>query len=177
MMWALAARPGDITSLRRQDVALEPTRGGDGTYGLVTVQKYGKGTKFRGTYMPLSTLPEENAQELQRLLNQRRPKQLLFKDAEALKDMVRVALKVENRQAALPSVRKGAIRHLAKMGVPEETIMQLTGHTRRETLMVYLGLGRQLTREAVAAQDSAGRVHYPAPSGQERGPQRPRSSG
>jgi len=161
MAWSLAARSGDVASLRRQDVSLETKPRADGTYGLAIVQKYGKGTRFRGTYAPASTLPRENALELQRLLNRRRPKQRLFVDPETLKDQVRAALRMENRMAALPSIRKGAIRHLAKQGVPEETIMRLTGHTRLETLHTYLGYGHPTTQEAAAAQASAGLLHHP----------------
>jgi len=68
--------------------------------------------------------------------------------------------------AALPSIRKGAIRHLAKQGVPEETIMRLTGHTRLETLHTYLGYGHPTTQEAAAAQANPGLFHHPAPSEQ-----------
>lgn len=176
MAWALAARAGDITSLRRQDVSLETRPRPDGTYGLAIVQRYGKGTRFRGTYAPATSLPKENAQELQRLLNQREPKERLFPDPETLKDHVRAALRMENREAALPSIRKGAIRHLAKLGVPEEDLMRLTGHTLRATLHRYLGYGPPLTREAVAAQDYAALAHLPAPSGPEPEPQTPPSS-
>jgi len=69
MAWSLAARLGDVSSFHRQDVALETKPRADGTCGLAIVQKYGKGTRFRGTYAPASTIPRENALELQRLLN------------------------------------------------------------------------------------------------------------
>jgi len=139
MARSLAARSGDVTSLRRQDVSLESKPRGDGTYGLAIVRRYGRGARFRGTYAPASTLPRDNALELQRLLNRRRPRQHLFENPETLREQVRAALRMENRMAALPSIRKGAIRHLAKQGVTEETIMRLAGHTRLETRWLSLG--------------------------------------
>lgn len=175
MTWAMAARAGDVATLRAQDVRLDGKVRSDGTYGFGVTQRFGKGTKFRGTYGPASTLQPENARELQRLLNQRSPKAKLFPNVESLKDLVRAALKIENRQAALPSVRKGAIRHLAAMGVPEADLMRLTGHTRLETLHRYLGYGLPQTREAVTAQDNAALVHHPPPNGPEQEPPNPRS--
>ncbi|KAH9586247.1 hypothetical protein LSM04_002631 [Trypanosoma melophagium] len=71
---------------------------------------------------------------------------------------VRQALRNENPPSALPSIRKGATRHLAAQGVSEEEPMHLTGHTRADTLQRYLDYGLQLTREAETAQDNAARA-------------------
>eukprot|EP00796_Vickermania_ingenoplastis_P007149 gene7149-biopygen4654 len=166
MMWALAARAGDIGSLRAKDITLEMQPRQDGTHSLGIVQRFGKGTRFRGTYWPASTLAPEEASELRKLKAQRNPKQRLVSAAEddLIRTQIRTALQRHNRESALPSVRKGAIRHLAAQGVSEETLMRLTGHKRVETLYRYIGHGLPITREAVAAQDSAAQVHHPAPS-------------
>lgn len=164
MMWALAARAGDVTSLRVKDVALASEVRLDGTVPLGIEQKYGKGTRFRGTYWPASTLHQEEASELRKAMSLRTASQRIFGDAEELKTRIRAALHRHNREAALPSVRKGAIRHLAKQGVSEEVLMRLMGHKRVETLYRYLGHSLPVTREGVAAQDDAARVHRPLPS-------------
>eukprot|EP00796_Vickermania_ingenoplastis_P011491 gene11491-biopygen8342 len=165
MMWALAARAGDVGALRKKDVTLSDQPRQDGTHSLGIVQKFGKGTRFRGTYWPASTLVQEEAAELKRQLNARSMGQKLFpfEEETELRTAVRTALQRQNRESALPSVRKGAIRHLAAQGVSEEDLMRLTGHKRVETLYRYIGHGLPITKEAVAAQDSAARVHHPAP--------------
>eukprot|EP00796_Vickermania_ingenoplastis_P013610 gene13610-biopygen2129 len=51
-------------------------------------QKVGKGTRFRGTYWPASTLLQEEA-ELRRAMSLVSPNQRLFRDHEILKDHIR----------------------------------------------------------------------------------------
>eukprot|EP00796_Vickermania_ingenoplastis_P007124 gene7124-biopygen4385 len=164
MMWAMASRAGDISGLRQKDVTLATSVRPDGTVAVGVEQKVGKGTRFRGTYWPASTLLQEEAAELRRAMSLVSPNQRLFRDHEILKDHIRKALHRENRASALPSVRKGAVRHLAQQGVSEGDLMRLMGHKRVETLYRYLGHGLPVTQEAVAAQDAAARVHRPPPS-------------
>lgn len=165
MMWALAARAGDISGLKKEDVKLETSPREDGTYGLSIVQRRGKGAKTRGVYSPSATLMQEEATELSRLLAGKSKTQFLFPDHEQLRDYVRVALKRQNRESALPSVRKGAIQHLADLGVSYKDLMELTGHTRIDTLKIYLDSGRHQTREAAIAQDSAALLHQQRQNG------------
>eukprot|EP00796_Vickermania_ingenoplastis_P009216 gene9216-biopygen5861 len=119
MMWAMASRAGDISGLRQKDVTLATSVRPDGTVAVGVEQKVGKGTRFRGTYWPASTLLQEEAAELRRAMSLVSPNQRLFRDHEILKDHIRKALHRENRASALPSVRKGAVRHLAQQGVSE----------------------------------------------------------
>jgi len=164
MMWALAARAGDIDCLRSMDVQLTGETKEDGTVPLSVTQKFGKGTRFRGTYWPASNIPLEEAAELRRIMHRKKPKERLFPPEEDMRTIVREALRSENRRSALPSIRRGAIQHLAKQGLPEETLMRLTGHTRLETLYRYIGHGRPITKEAVAAQERVSRLHRPEQS-------------
>eukprot|EP00796_Vickermania_ingenoplastis_P003705 gene3705-biopygen2581 len=110
MMWALASRAGDIASLRQKDVTLSTTVREDGMVALGIEQKYGKGTRFRGTYWPASTLQPEEASELRKHLGQNESdlgSKKLFPDQELLRQQIRAALKRQNRECALPSVRRG----------------------------------------------------------------------
>lgn len=161
MMWALAARAGDIDCLRRMDVTLKNETKGDGTVPLGVTQKFGKGTRFRGTYWPASNIPEEEAAELRKIMHSRKAKERLFSADADMRTIVRKALQSVNRKSALPSIRRGAIQHLAQQGLPEETLMRLTGHTRLETLYRYIGHGHPITPEAVAAQERVSRLHHP----------------
>eukprot|EP00796_Vickermania_ingenoplastis_P007160 gene7160-biopygen4392 len=159
MMWALAARAGDVACLRPIDVSLKNTIREDGTVSLGIEQSQGKGARFRGTYWPASILHQEEATKLRHAMAKVGRMQLIFHDHLELRTLIRTALRLENRESALPSVRKGAIRHLAEQGLSEDTLMRLTGHKRVETLYRYLGRGLPLTREAVAAQDAVAHAH------------------
>lgn len=159
MMWAFAARAGDIGQLRASDIHFNPTE--DAAAPTVRVSltvRRGKGARFRGPYTLASRLLRGDASLLQQLVTRRGPRQLLFSPLGPLKDTVRAALRVFCPQAALPSIRKGATRCLANNAATDEEVMRLTGHTRPATLQRYLGYGRHLTAEAVAAQDNAARA-------------------
>ncbi|ORC91165.1 TATE DNA Transposon [Trypanosoma theileri] len=158
MMWCSAARAGDIGSLHAEDVRVERVTEGKNMARLTMTMRYGKGARFRGPYPVGAMLPREDASVLQHLLSQRLPHQRLFQDVTAIRNKVRQALRSENPLSALPSIRKGATRHLAAHGVSEEHLMRMTGHTRIDTLRRYLGYGLQMTREAEHAQDSAARA-------------------
>ncbi|KAK7199015.1 Phage integrase family [Novymonas esmeraldas] len=174
MMWAFAARAGDIRSLQCRDVRftteeplLPPTttsqtgeRHWPSHYGVVLTMRRGKGARFRGPYAVPSTLPLTHAVELARLLRERGRRQRVFARPTEISDLVRAALRQENATAALPSVRKGALRCMAERGVPEQELMIMSGHRRADTLARYLGFGLQLTREAAAAQASANDALY-----------------
>lgn len=159
MMWAFAARAGDIGQLKASDVHLTPpTNDSDPTVRVSLTVRRGKGARFRGPYTLASHLLRSDASVLQQLMQHRRTHQLLFSPLGPLKDKVRAALRLHNPTAALPSVRKGATRCLADQATSDEEVMRLTGHTRQATLQRYLGYGRHLTMEAVSAQDNAARA-------------------
>ncbi|KPA73093.1 TATE DNA Transposon [Leptomonas pyrrhocoris] len=159
MMWAFAARAGDIGQLRVSDVHLNPSQADEAPSGRLSLTvRRGKGARFRGPYTLASHLHREDLSVLQPLMLQRGPQQLLFAPLGPIKDSVRAALRFVNAEAALPSIRKGATRCLAASTRTEEEVMRLTGHTRNDTLQRYLGYGRHLTAEAVIAQDNAARV-------------------
>lgn len=167
MMWAFAARAGDIASLQAQDVSISATtRQSDGTVGVVLEMKRNKGARARKeTYTVPSTMQREDASELLKLQCSRPPKAPLFpKKGEDLRDLIRTALRRSNRDAALPSVRKGAIRHLVAKGMPLDQLMMLTGHTQKETLWRYAFVGHRLPVEAAVTQDSAAKLHQPQSS-------------
>lgn len=161
MMWALAARAGDVQQLRPKDISLGKTALQDGTVPLGITQKFGKATRFRGTYWSASTLLPEEAAELRRNISQKKPTQKLFPNGEEIRTYVRTSLRTQNRLSALPSIRRGAIQHLARQGVSEASLMRLTGHKRVETLYRYIGVGPLATQEAVTARDSVKLLHRP----------------
>lgn len=162
MMWMFAARPGDILSLRARDLTFGTPDAKRNVPTTLTIRE-GKGAKFRGPYPVASVLEKDDASLLQKMVTQTRPSQRIFTECERLREMVRTAIKKECPTAALPSIRKGAVRHLARQGVPESQLMRMTGHTRTDTLKRYLGYGLQLTMEGAEAQANASQL-LPQPS-------------
>ncbi|KAH9586250.1 hypothetical protein LSM04_002631 [Trypanosoma melophagium] len=143
MIWCSAARAGDIGSLHAEDVRIGPLTG--------------ERTNSNSNNMARLTMTMRRASPATPF-SQRMPNQRLLQDDAELRNRVRQALRNENPPSALPSIRKGATRHLAAQGVSEEEPMHLTGHTRADTLQRYLDYGLQLTREAETAQDNAARA-------------------
>lgn len=157
MMWMFAARAGDISRLRVGDVDFrDPDK--DGNVPTALTIRIGKGAKFRGPYTVASILPRKAASMLLKLMAQKTKRQRIFDEVEALRSKTLRAVRSINPRADLPSLRKGAAQHLARLKVPEDQIARLTGHRLMDTLRRYLGYGRLLTREAVEAQDNAGRL-------------------
>jgi len=146
LMWALAGRPGDITGLNKEDVHLKRRKGD--VYDIAVTMRRGKGSKFRGPYTVPSTLCREDAAELSKLLNGLRNGQRLFPMATRTKSRARAAVAKALPGASLPSVRKGAARHLAEHGMSEEDLAKFMGHTNLETLRKYLGYAENLTVNA-----------------------------
>jgi integrase len=142
LMWTFAARAGDVSSLRTKDVTLLEEPDEAGRFRTTIANKRGKGARFRGPYATSSTLHLADATLLKKLLAERDRSAPLFARSDELRETIRGALRAVRREYALPSVRTGAVRHLAAQGVPEQALMKLTGHTRVETLNRYLGYGR-----------------------------------
>eukprot|EP00796_Vickermania_ingenoplastis_P012665 gene12665-biopygen9305 len=158
IMWACAARPGDIDQLRARDVHIGESLS-PGTVRFQLTIRRGKGARFRGPYVIPSVLSRQDASLLQGLLSRlATPDSRLFTDPTGVRIAVRRAIQSANSAAALPSLRKGAARALADGGMSEEALMRITGHTRVDTLRRYLGYGLHTTAEDVAVQDSVNRV-------------------
>ncbi|RNF02939.1 uncharacterized protein Tco025E_08323 [Trypanosoma conorhini] len=147
LMWRFAARAGDISSLLCADVATTAPDANPDERNLFEVSlamRRGKGARFRrSSYTVASTLRRTDVSLLRQLIGYRRPSQRLFNRslANECRDAIRAALRRQNRNTALPSVRKGAVRFLAAKGMSTEELMAITGHTRIETLRRYLGFG------------------------------------
>ncbi len=145
LMWSFAARAADIGGLQMEDLHVK------GCSVAATIRR-GKGAKFRGPYPVATTMAAEDAALLRRHCAQHRPADRLFLDLASVRAAVSSALRRTLPGACLPSVRKGAARHLVAHGVPEAEVARLTGHTRLDTLRRYLGYAENLTTEAREAQ-------------------------
>lgn len=142
VMWSLAARAGDVDGLRRKDLVVTRTEQPD-AFHLSVHQKFGKGAKFRGSYYQEALTDSWTASQLTFLKTRADENDLLFPNHSELRDFLRDELRHINQDLKLPSVRRGAIIHMASTGVPQEKLMKMMGHKRIETLQGYLGLGRR----------------------------------
>lgn len=161
LMWALAGRAGDISGLACQDLLIGDAaseakasitvKGEPQPHVLTPINvtfRRGKGTRFRGPYCVASWLRTTDAAILTKLLATKLPGDRLFqRNGATERNLVRKALRELNPQVALPSLRKGAARHLAEQDADMATIQALLGHTRADTTRRYLGYGQLMCAE------------------------------
>eukprot|EP00796_Vickermania_ingenoplastis_P012495 gene12494-biopygen9053 len=118
---------------------------------------------------------------LQQLMKERSASQRIFSEPAVVRSKTLAEVKKVCAEATLQSLRKGAVRHLAQQGVPEDQLMLMTGHTQINTLRKYLGYGRQLTAEGAEAQGNAVLLHPSRatrkPSAEHQGPHAPAPGG
>lgn len=176
LMWCTAARAVDIERLKVKDVAITsvatrmPVAEVDVDFRraaeelstevtYITVQmKRGKGAHFRGPYTVFTAIPRNEASILSQMLATRRPSVRLFPDIAQRRTEALVELRKVDTRTSVPSIRRGAIRFLAAQGLTQEELMKVTGHKRLETLLRYLGDGRQRTTEEEQRQERVARA-------------------
>eukprot|EP00796_Vickermania_ingenoplastis_P000936 gene936-biopygen777 len=174
MLWMFAARPADVSRLRVRDVTIGQPHD-SGTVPVQLTIREGKAAKFRGPYPVASILTRQQASMLQQLMKERSASQRIFSEPAVIRSKTLAEVKKVCAEATLQSLRKGAVRHLAQQGVPEDQLMLMTGHTQINTLRKYLGYGRQLTAEGAEAQGNAVLLH-PEQSNSETERRAPRTS-
>jgi len=168
MMWALAARAGDVAGLRKEDIYVGSTQastGGQQQLAELTVTiRRGKGARFRGPY-PIATMAtEETADTLRKALAELKPGERLFQDAKGMKKAAKELLQSIHPRIMLPSIRKGAARQLAESGATLEQLGQILGHTRKTTTQIYLGFGAQISGDLARTRTKTASLHHhPSP--------------
>jgi integrase len=162
MLWAFAARAGDVSGLNAEDVKIDATPDGSHTARVALTIRRGKGAKRSGPYIAASTMEDSDARELQRLVQQTSTGQRIFRTTAQIRAAVRAALKQWDARAALPSLRSGAARHLAATGMPEADLARLLGHRSIDTLRRYLGYAENLTIDTRRTQRGTRLLHAPA---------------
>ena len=163
LQWLVAARTGDIQSLRRRYVSISMTTGD------VTVQiREGKTTKRRGPYTIASNLQD---QELRQFLNQYLstlsqdslvvpPSEDTDKARRRRTTLINSELKKVRKGLATRAVRRGALQAMATgamNGRPVDvtTLMSYSGHTNEKMLKRYLDWGRLFGQQTVAQRGAA----------------------
>jgi hypothetical protein len=161
LMWATAGRAGDVLTLHKEDIDYKDTQ--ENTIDVRVSMKRGKGAKMGGPYIIPTCLPRAEVLELEAYLRDMTPTARIFPLAakKTLTDELKKELKAVLPTASLPSVRKGAIKHLAAAGVPEAILMLITGHKTKASLYAYLG--KVPTTDTLKASKAAQALHVPLP--------------
>ena len=135
LLWALAARKGDVSRLRTEDIkSLDPNTG----KFLLTIH-HGKGVKARKAKYSLPTvIHKDYVTRLNNFINKERTGPFLFRLSLRNNNEINQVLRTANPSLSCRSVRRGAAQALGKSGHPLKDIMVLTGHKSEDTLKRYL---------------------------------------
>eukprot|EP00760_Papus_ankaliazontas_P003743 PhM_4_TR11644/c3_g1_i5/m.68064 len=160
LMWACASRPGEILQLERDHLTFHDSKDGHTIISMLFTQ--GKVLKKIDPYTIHTTLPDEWAQKVRRLVQLRKEDKFLFptavnnnKGRGELIEQARCTLRTIKEIYDVRAVRRGAARQLAKAGVPLKAIMLFTRHSNVEMLRRYLGFGQAQSEEATRATSAA----------------------
>jgi Arc/MetJ-type ribon-helix-helix transcriptional regulator len=129
MSWLTCARIGCISQLRKEDITI-----GEQNRMAVTFRR-GKAVRSRGPYTVHTKLPPQWADLIRSQLQ--RPQPFTTTSAKVRRALRRVDKRLEQR-----SLRRGALQTLAEAGVPEEELLNFSGHTTLGMLRRYLDWGR-----------------------------------
>ena len=155
LTWLTAARCGCILQIRRREVQYTASDG-----ALSVTFRRGKGVKFRGPYTVPTEVPPRWRQELGSWLATIRPEEFIFR-AESANDRMRMGVQLKlTLQSIDPSlgqraIRRGALQHMSRLGIPNATLMQFSGHRSEETLLRYLGWGLHAEERAERSREAA----------------------
>jgi integrase len=158
LMWACAARPGDISQLEKQQLVVHEAQTGSHTKVSILFTR-GKVLKVLDPYTIHTAVPETWAAILRVYQSQSMHKFLLHlplkRDRDDLFRRGRELLRLSSPSYDLRAIRRGAAQTLARDGVPMSTILLFTRHTSLTTLRRYLGFGQAKSEEASAASRAA----------------------
>jgi hypothetical protein len=157
MMWHWASRPKEMREARPCDVVIGKERPDGASHVSITFHT-GKIVPYCGPYTIHVVLPKDITGALRATVQRTQPDAALFttRDQAILAGVIGA---LQGHDDDLPrlnlrSIRRGSVLHLAASGVRDVELQLLTGHKRMDTLLRYLGWGRESTtmREAAAAR-------------------------
>jgi hypothetical protein len=157
MMWHWASRPKEMREARPCDIVIKEARP-DGTSHVSITFHTGKIVPYCGPYTIHVVLPKDVTCALRAAVNHTPADAALFttRDQSILAGVIGA---LQGHDDDLPrlnlrSIRRGSVLHLAANGVRDVELQLLTGHKRMDTLLRYLGWGRESTtmREAAATR-------------------------
>jgi len=145
--WATAGRVGDCTKLKKSDIVVTPKV-------LQVTWRRGKTVGSRGPYTVSVAPPAEWLTTISKWCETRHD--WVF-PRECTTAAVLVALRTTEPELECRSIRRGALQALAAAGVDDATMMLISGHTVKATLLRYLewGKGGLLRNESMSKASKA----------------------
>ena len=152
LAWITTARPGCVSQLKFQDIVRT-------SEGLAITFRRGKAVLLRKKPYTVTTVP--GAFEKYLTLDGP-PNHFLFHfpDPAGRKrflDEMTATLRQTDPELESKSIRRGALQHMARRGVPADVLMTFSGHGSVAMLKVYLGHGVLLEDEAKRQRAAAQR--------------------
>lgn len=141
-MWLLAARASDVRSLKPADLEWAVSEEKE---ILACTYTGGKGVFFRGAYTSKTVVEPWQKKEIKGICGMASGE--LFGEA----DQRKLAAALKQKGFECRSVRKGRLCLLAEAGIPDDELMQISGHTSKRTLHRYLRFGRSSATSTNAA--------------------------
>eukprot|EP00760_Papus_ankaliazontas_P026207 PhM_4_TR3017/c2_g5_i3/m.89411 len=157
VMWACAARPGDVLQLKRANVQVHSSQ--QGNTATSALFNEGKVLKTIDPYTVHTVLPDPWAAKLRSFISSSSSSYLfdlptLAARTQFLKQ-ARLEVRVTNPLYDLRAVRRGAAQALAADGISLSTVMLFTRHATVGMLRRYLGFGQAKSEEASKATAAA----------------------
>lgn len=135
LCWATASRVACVLKLRAKNVFFEPD-------GVRIRFVEGKGVFARRQPYTVHTILGKWHENVRRWIAHCTGEFLFPQDQVAkISNALRVALRAEDPDLELRSVRRGALTTMAERGTPLEVLRHFSGHTNDEMLLRYLGWG------------------------------------
>lgn len=152
--WLTAARIGDMTQVRIEDIRVNASTGS----ATVTFRR-GKGVRQRADKQaytldiligdPSSSEPIEKNWWSLAMESMRNSSNGWLWQCQSREERVKLgeaAAKLLNNAFTQRSIRRGAAQAMARAGISEETIMKFTGHSNVKSLRIYLDYGMAYVR-------------------------------
>ena len=147
--WLTASRVGDLLQLRAEDVTWETE-----TRTLTLTFRRGKTIARRGAYSVHTSVAEIWTPLFDAKFSGLRGIVFHTKVAKVTAGLRTVDKSLESR-----SLRRGSLQHMAAQGVPDDVLIQFSGHTNLPMLHRYLGWGAIGAKKKVTMTAAAQTLH------------------
>jgi hypothetical protein len=159
LCWSTTGRPWNWLYVKRSDLRLSKstTKGG---YSLQVTWRDHKTVGKRGAFTTSSWMPKEWGEKVERWLSSVRGDYIFPKSKwKSLKEETKKAIKSQNPEWDLKSLRRGSLSTMARAGVPLSTLRQFSGHKSDAMLLRYLGWGIHAGEQKMLGEAAAQKLH------------------
>ena len=163
LIWACAARSGDVSQLKTAGITLGPTVEKPQRGRRTNLSVFFERGKVIGKIDPYhihTAIPEMWTEWLRDFVTERKASIYLFQmpskaARERFLDRVREHVRTVAPRCDLRALRRGSAQNMAEKGLALTTIMQFTKHTDLPMLRRYLRFGKTVSEEVTRCQSAA----------------------